>query len=129
MSLVEIDHPTRWKKGQSGNPSGLPGKPVGARTAFSRGFLKDLAQVWQEHGRDTMLHTAKTDLRWLTRASTPARSRPTSGTGRSSIPFAIPSWRRPASNFYSEINGRGREYLSRGRARILPSLGACRGIA
>jgi hypothetical protein len=60
MSLVEVDHPTRWKKGQSGNPSGLPGKPVGARTAFSQGFLKDLAQVWQEHGRDTMLHTAKT---------------------------------------------------------------------
>ena len=24
------------------------------------GFLKDLAEVWQEHGRDTMLHTAKT---------------------------------------------------------------------
>ena len=39
---------------------GLPGKPVGARTAFSQGFLRDLAQVWQEHGRDTMLHTAKT---------------------------------------------------------------------
>ena len=37
MSLVEVDHPTRWKKGQSGN----------ARTAFSQGFLKDLAQVWQ----------------------------------------------------------------------------------
>ena len=60
MSLVEVDHPTRWKKGQSGNPSGLPGKPVGARTAFSQGFLRDLAKAWQEHGRDTMLHTAKT---------------------------------------------------------------------
>jgi hypothetical protein len=31
-----------------------------ARAAFSHGFLKDLAEVWQEHGRDTMLHTAKT---------------------------------------------------------------------
>jgi hypothetical protein len=41
----------------SGNPNG---RPVGSRTAFSHGFLKDLAEVWQEHGRDTMLHTAKT---------------------------------------------------------------------
>jgi hypothetical protein len=39
------------------NPNG---RPVGSRTAFSHGFLKDLAEVWQEHGRDTMLHTAKT---------------------------------------------------------------------
>jgi hypothetical protein len=43
--------------GVSGNPNG---RPVGSRTAFSHGFLKDLAEVWQEHGRDTMLHTAKT---------------------------------------------------------------------
>ena len=33
---------------------------MGGRTAFSAGFLRDLAQVWQEHGRDTMVHTAKT---------------------------------------------------------------------
>ena len=33
---------------------------MGSRTAFSAGFLRDLAQVWQEHGRDTMVHTAKT---------------------------------------------------------------------
>ena len=44
---------------QPGNPGG-PGRPVGSRTAFSAGFLRDLAQVWQEHGRDTMVHTAKT---------------------------------------------------------------------
>ena len=44
---------------QPGNPGG-PGRPVGSRTAFSAGFLRDLAQVWQEHGRDTMIHTAKT---------------------------------------------------------------------
>ena len=44
---------------QPGNPGG-PGRPVGSRTAFSTGFLRDLAQVWQEHGRDTMVHTAKT---------------------------------------------------------------------
>jgi hypothetical protein len=34
---------------QPGNPGG-PGRPVGSRTAFSAGFLRDLAQVWQEHG-------------------------------------------------------------------------------
>ena len=44
---------------QPGNPGG-PGRPAGSRTAFSAGFLRDLAQVWQEHGRDTMVHTAKT---------------------------------------------------------------------
>jgi hypothetical protein len=46
MSLVEVDHPARWKKGQSGNPSGLPGKPVGARTAFSQGA----GFVWEPAG-------------------------------------------------------------------------------
>ena len=39
-----------WPPGVSGNPNG---RPVGSRTAFSHGFLKDLAEVWQEHGRDT----------------------------------------------------------------------------
>src|SRR5580693_7464232 len=46
-----------WPPGVSGNPNG---RPVGSRTAFSHGFPKDLAEVWQEHGRDTMLRTAKT---------------------------------------------------------------------
>jgi hypothetical protein len=40
-----------WKPGESGNPSGLPGRPVGSRQAFSAGFLRDLGQVWQEHGK------------------------------------------------------------------------------
>ena len=40
-----------WPPGVSGNPNG---RPVGSRTAFF-GFLKDLAEVWQEHGRDTVL--------------------------------------------------------------------------
>jgi hypothetical protein len=48
---------TPWKPGQSGN---LNGRPVGSRTAFSNGFLTDLAQVWQQHGKDTIVHTAKT---------------------------------------------------------------------
>ena len=36
-----------WPPGVSGNPNG---RPVGSRTAFSHGSLKDLAEVWQEHG-------------------------------------------------------------------------------
>ena len=47
-----------WQPGQSGNPNG---RPVGSRQAFSAGFLKDLAEVWQEHGRDTMVQTARTN--------------------------------------------------------------------
>jgi hypothetical protein len=55
--ITEISEPTRWKPGQSGNPNG---RPVGTRQAFSAGFLKDLAEVWQAEGKGTMLHTAKT---------------------------------------------------------------------
>ena len=43
---------------QPGNPGG-PGRPVGSRTAFSAGFLRDLAQVWQEHGRDTVVSSGQ----------------------------------------------------------------------
>jgi hypothetical protein len=46
-----------WPPGVSGNPNG---RPVGSRTAFSQGFLKDLAEVWAARGKQTMLHTAKT---------------------------------------------------------------------
>ena len=41
--------------GVSGNPNG---RPVGSRTVFSRGFLKDLASVWAERGRAAMEKTA-----------------------------------------------------------------------
>jgi hypothetical protein len=47
---------TRWQLGQSGN---VNGRPAGSRRAFSASFLKDLAEVWQEHGRDTMVSTVK----------------------------------------------------------------------
>jgi hypothetical protein len=43
-----------WQSGQSGNPNG---RPVGSRTVLSQAFLKDLAQVWQGHGRETMIKT------------------------------------------------------------------------
>jgi len=44
--------------GVSGN---LNGRPVGHRTRhqFSAAFLADLAEVWAEHGRETMLKTAR----------------------------------------------------------------------
>src|SRR5580700_609922 len=56
--ITEISRPTQWKPGQSGN---LNGRPVGTRQAFSAGFLRDLAEVWSEEGRETMVKTAKTN--------------------------------------------------------------------
>src|SRR5262249_14379973 len=47
-----------WQPGQSRNPNG---RPVGSRTAFSAGFLKDLAEVWSDEGREAMVKTAKTN--------------------------------------------------------------------
>src|ERR1700723_2277959 len=44
-----------WQPGQSGNPNG---RPVGSRTAFSAGFTRDLAEVWAEKGKASMLYTA-----------------------------------------------------------------------
>jgi hypothetical protein len=46
----------KWHPGQSGN---VNGRPVGSRQQFSGAFLRDLADVWQEHGRQTMVDTAK----------------------------------------------------------------------
>ena len=47
-----------WPPGQSGNPNG---RPVGSRTVFSQAFLKDLAEVWSDEGREAMIKTAKTN--------------------------------------------------------------------
>src|SRR5580704_10311335 len=45
-----------WPPGQSGNPNG---RPVGSRSAFSAGFTRDLAEVWAEKGKASMLYTAE----------------------------------------------------------------------
>jgi hypothetical protein len=45
-----------WQPGQSGN---LNGRPVGSRSAFSAGFTRDLAEVWAEKGKASMLYTAE----------------------------------------------------------------------
>jgi hypothetical protein len=45
-----------FQPGQSGN---VNGRPLGSRTAFSAAFLRDLAETWAEHGKATMVHTAR----------------------------------------------------------------------
>ena len=57
-NITEVSKPTQWKPGQSGN---LNGWPVGIRQAFSAGFLRDLAEVWSDVGRETMVKTARTN--------------------------------------------------------------------
>src|SRR6516165_6528147 len=56
--MANIQNLTPWKPGQSGN---LSGRSVGSRTVFSQAFLKDLAEVWSDEGREAMLKTAKTN--------------------------------------------------------------------
>ena len=44
---------------ETGCVSKSNGRAPGSRQAFSSGFLKDLAEVWAEHGRERMIKTAK----------------------------------------------------------------------
>jgi|SRR6516164_9208640 hypothetical protein len=55
-AISEYPNLKPWKPGQSGN---LNGRPVGSRSAFSAGFTKDLAEVWAEKGKASMLYTAE----------------------------------------------------------------------
>src|SRR5262249_14338924 len=45
-----------WKPGQSGNLNGRPGR---VESAFTAGFTRDLARVWAEKGKASMLYTAE----------------------------------------------------------------------
>ena len=59
MAFEPTKHVGRmWPPGVSGNPNG---RPVGSRTVFSQAFLKDLAEVWSDEGREAMVKTAKTN--------------------------------------------------------------------
>jgi hypothetical protein len=96
--MANLQNLTPWKPGQSGN---LNGRPVGSRTVFSEAFLKDLAEVWSDEGREAMLKTAKTNptVFFATRARlipqdvklTVEQQLPGNLSGRSSPPFAKPS--------------------------------------
>jgi hypothetical protein len=54
ICAMQISEP--WRPGQSGN---LNGRPVGSRSTFSAGFTRDLAEVWAEKGKASMLYTAE----------------------------------------------------------------------
>jgi hypothetical protein len=54
--ITKYSGPTRWKPGQSGNPTGP--KP-GYRKMFSDSFFKDLQEVWADEGKKAMLLTAQ----------------------------------------------------------------------
>ena len=78
-NITEVSKPTQWKPGQSGN---LNGRPVGSRTAFSAGFLKDLAEVWASHGKQTMISTAPDQSGCLLRDLCPTDPERCQGDGR-----------------------------------------------
>jgi hypothetical protein len=41
--------------------AGMGGRPIGSRQTFSAAFLRDLGAVWAEHGKASMLHTARSN--------------------------------------------------------------------
>src|SRR5580704_7075801 len=55
-AISEYPNLKPWRPGQSGNPNG---RPLGSRSAFSAGFTRDLAEVWAEKGKASMLYTAE----------------------------------------------------------------------
>ena len=55
-AISEYPNLKPWRHGQSGN---LNGRPVGSRSAFRAGFTRDLAEVWAEKGKASMLYTAE----------------------------------------------------------------------
>ena len=49
--VTKVSKSPQWKPGVSGNPAG---KPIGTRHAFSQGFIRDFALVWQEEGLEAV---------------------------------------------------------------------------
>jgi hypothetical protein len=49
---------SRWKPGQSGNPSG---RPIGARSKFSEAKVADFAADWDKHGAGVLERVRMTD--------------------------------------------------------------------
>lgn len=49
---------SRWKPGQSGNPSG---RPIGARSKFSEAMVADFAADWDKHGAGVLERVRMTD--------------------------------------------------------------------
>ena len=54
--VTKVSKATQWKPGVSGNPAG---KPIGTRHAFSQGFIRDFALVWQEEGLQAVRKVAR----------------------------------------------------------------------
>ena len=54
--VTKVSKATQWKPGVSGNPTG---KPIGTRHAFSQGFIRDFALVWQEEGLEAVRKVAR----------------------------------------------------------------------
>lgn len=52
------DHVTRFRPGESGNPSG---RPKGARHKLSEAFLEDMLEAWSTHGKDVIARVIEQD--------------------------------------------------------------------
>jgi hypothetical protein len=50
-----------WQKGQSGNPSGLPGRPLGTKHKIAGAFLADTYAEWQRSGKSALKRMAEND--------------------------------------------------------------------
>jgi hypothetical protein len=51
------EHPTRWKKGQSGNPNG---RPMQSRNRLTELFIRQLCKSWETYGEAALMTAAMT---------------------------------------------------------------------
>ncbi len=108
-----------WQPGQSGNPNG---RPVGSRTAYSRGFLSDLAEVWAERGKETMIKTAQDNpaVFFATCARLLPNSSPMSDQGARGP--NVHTSRTPRESPVRRVGGAVRAHRSHGAPRTLPEI-------